>query len=106
MRFESYPLDFHVCDFMMASWLYDENVLNLTISNLNFDSKNQITLLDYEAGVRNLSKSKERQFFVDAYWKNCGFEITLSRNVNKYIVNYYIPSGTLVLISWVRIVVR
>ena len=31
-----------------------------------------------------------------------GFKINLKRNVNKYIFNYYIPSGLMVITSWVR----
>ena len=31
-----------------------------------------------------------------------GFEIRLQRKVEKYVNNYFIPAGLLVIISWVR----
>ena len=101
MRFESYPLDSHVCDFLLSSWIYSEDVLNLTMSSLAFDAENQVSLLDYKPEVRDLAKSKQRKHYVDTYWRIAGFEIVLHRNVQKYIANYYIPSGFLVLVSWV-----
>ena len=30
-----------------------------------------------------------------------GFEIRLERNIQKYIMNYYMPSGLMVTVSWV-----
>ena len=101
MRFESYPLDSHVCDFLVSSWIYSEDVLNLTMSSLTFDAENQVSLLDYKPEVRYLAKSKQRKYYVDTYWRIAGFEIVLHRNVHKYIANYYIPTGFLVLVSWV-----
>ena len=102
MRFESYPLDSHVCDFLISSWIYSEDVLNLTMNSLTFDAENQVSLLDYKPEVRDLAKSKQRKYYVDTYWRIAGFEIVLHRNVHKYIANYYIPTGFLVLVSWVE----
>ena len=31
-----------------------------------------------------------------------GFEISLKRKVEKYLNNYFIPAGLLVIVSWVR----
>ena len=101
MRFESYPLDSHVCDFLVSSWIYSEDVLNLTIQRLDFDAEHQVSLLDYKPEVRDLSTSKQRKFYDIGYWSVAGFEIVLRRNIRKYIANYYIPSGFLVLVSWV-----
>ena len=36
-------------------------------------------------------------------WYSTGCEIRLDRNVKKYLINYYIPSGLLVIASWVSI---
>ena len=101
MRFESYPLDSHVCDFLLSSWIYSEDVLNLTIQRQDFDAEHQVSLLDYKPEVRDLSTSKQRKFYDIGYWSVAGFEIVLRRNIRKYIANYYIPSGFLVLVSWV-----
>ena len=102
MRFESYPLDSHVCNFWLSSWNYNEEVLNLTVQRLDFDAEHQVSLLDYKPEVRDLPMSKQRKFYHGYYWRFAGFEIVLHRNIHKYIANYYVPSGFLVLVSWVR----
>ena len=60
MTFESYPIDSHICYFMLGSYSYDENVLNFTLNQLEFDVTNQVSLLDYFIKVRPLSKKYQR----------------------------------------------
>ena len=134
MTFESYPIDSHICYFMLGSYSYDENVLNFTLNQLEFDVTNQVSLLDYFIKVRPLSKKYQRlkhgygalqhkrtgsdgsssicssSIGFDASWSRLllnpslltGCEIILERHLKKYIINYYIPSGLLVMVSWVN----
>ena len=60
MTFESYPIDSHICYFMLGSYSYDENILNFTLNQLEFDVKNQVSLLDYFIKVRPLSRKYQR----------------------------------------------
>ena len=60
MTFESYPIDSHICYFMLGSYSYDENVLNFTLNQLEFDVTNQVSLLDYFIKVRPLSRKYQR----------------------------------------------
>jgi hypothetical protein len=36
-----------------------------------------------------------------ANYSRTGFEFVLKRNKLKYLVNYYLPSGLFVIVSWV-----
>ena len=57
MKFESYPLDSHVCDFKLGSSKFDSSKLNYTLKQLIFESSDQVGLLDYipqGVKIRNL----------------------------------------------------
>ena len=61
-------------------------------------------LLDYDVRIRPL-KQKDRIYEWEGTASNysvAGFEIVLSRHHLQYIIQYYVPSSLLVLISWVN----
>ena len=60
-------------------------------------------LLDYDIHIQRLSK--ENRFYV---WEGTGsnysldgFEMVFTRHKFQYIIQYYITSGLLVVVSWV-----
>ena len=102
MTFESYPLDSHNCYFMLGSYSHYEANVNVKLYFLNFNISNQVSLLDYSPQVYPLPKSMEK--YIDREmmtYARAGCLIRLERNIIKYIVNHYIPSGLLVIVSWV-----
>ena len=106
MAFNNYPLDEHVCDFKLGSSKMDSSKINYTLSNFTFHQDEQVSLLDYTSKVHGLPDSKKLWFteITDSgnlTWYSTGIEIKLTRKFQKYIINYYIPSGLLVIISWV-----
>ena len=104
MKFETYPLDSHVCDFKLGSPQFDSSKLNFTLQQLIFESSDQVGLLDYVPQVTCLPDEKKLLIEVGRLtWYSTGCEIRLDRNIKKYIINYYIPSGLLVMVSWVGI---
>ena len=85
----------------------------ITIVNfrrISFDAKNQIGVLDYNIGVVPLPKWKQiKTFYPDDPERRhsqsfAGFEIHLARKSNKHIQNYFIPSGIMVIMSWVSVI--
>ena len=93
MTFETYPIDDHNCGIYFTSFGHNISMINLTMSTLEFiEGKN---LLDYSFDVKPDYRVQ--------WWKHSetGLNITLKRNMNKYILNYYIPTGLLVSITWV-----
>ena len=101
MTFESYPIDTHACYFMLGSYSYDEDILNFNLRHLEFDPRDQVSLLDYSLKVNPLPRFKKYRYRGDMKYKRTGCEIVLERNIKKYIINYYVPSGLLVVVSWV-----
>ena len=122
MRFDSYPFDSHICYLKILSWSKNEESLKIEVrwhilekhweninpindfpsSKLDFSESSQVALLDYEVLVEKLPESVRREYFEGGgYFINGGFKMRLKRKTNKYIWNYFIPSGILVSISWV-----
>ena len=50
MRFESFPLDSHVCRFRLGSSSYNEEKMEFSTMLLNYNATSQNTILDYKAG--------------------------------------------------------
>ena len=104
MAFDTYPLDQHVCDLKLGSSKMDSSKINFTLSSLSFSEDEQVSLLDYVPEVQSLPDFK-RLWTEHGHltWYCTGFQMKLVRKFTKYIINYYIPSGLLVIVSWVRI---
>ena len=103
MSFEFYPLDKHVCYFQLTDFDHDGRSLNFTLDGLDFDIESQVSLLDYELNLNSLSEEQQKYKFGSQYWSVAGFEIKMERKIRKYLVNYFIPSGVLAMVSWVSI---
>ena len=75
--------------------------------DLSYDFNQRKTIPDYRIEVNPL---KEKDSFYEWNFGSmstvnmslAGFELSLQRNIQKYLVNYYLPSGILVVVSWVR----
>ena len=93
MTFENYPMDEQECKIYFRSYSHDISELNVTMKTL--EAKKEVKLTDYSFEV----KSNHRLFLGNH--SEAGIDIKLQRNIFKYIVNYYIPSGLLVSVSWV-----
>ena len=63
-------------------------------------------VLDYEISIENLQE-KDKIFVGGALgnYSLAGFEMKLVRHVSHYIINYYLPSGLFVVVSWISFLV-
>ena len=81
----------------------------LSFRDIDFDANNQIGVLDYSVEVYHLTESRQKKTFYENdpelthSQSFAGFEVHLTRKPNKYLQNYFVPSGLLVVISWVGI---
>ena len=72
------------------------NISNVNLTMESLEINEGVNLLDYSYDVASVQRLFLRNH------SEIGVNIKFQRNSYKYIVNYYIPSGLLVSISWVK----
>ena len=91
-----------MCNLEVGSYSSDVKrmMFNTIIKNLEIGGK---AVLDYEVKVQKLRKEDQLLFWEGTgnNYSIAGVEIQLQRNTLKYIIQYYIPSGLFVMVSWV-----
>ena len=103
MDFGSYPLDEHVCYMKFSSYTNDCNAMKINLEQFNFNTTEHFSLIDYTPTVKELPESMRTHYFEEDWCESvAGLEITLKRNIKQYIINFYLPSGLLAFLSWVR----
>ena len=68
---------------------------------LNYDEANEHSVLDFSIDVSSLKD--DMLVYVSGNYSLTGFELKLKRNSFKYLINYYLPSGLFVVVSWVSV---
>ena len=119
MNFDAYPMDKHSCYFTLGSYAFlkqSGQQFNLGLDHLihhynlkhrtkiQFNASDQVAQLDFdEIHVKNLPKRMENCWEQNGLVmsQRTGFEITFQRKIQRYKYTYYIPSGILVVLSWV-----
>ena len=102
LHFEDYPFDSHDCHFEMGSFSHPKEELIFT----ELVIKNHSIYLNQKGFQRSDFLIKLEKLPIEKTELNgysiAGFKIKLQRNIDKYMFNYYIPSGLMVITSWVR----
>ena len=96
--FSFYPFDTHHCDVLFTSHLHTNTVVNYTSSDINDDSMEIQHALKYD--VEYKIQTNEEDIFDD--YSTCGFTVILSRHLQAALINKFIPSFMLVMISFCR----
>ena len=75
-------------------------VFKTIIKNLNIGGK---AVLDYDVTIQHLDEKDQVYLWAGTgtNYSVAGLEMRLQRNTIKYIIQYYIPSGLFVIVSWV-----
>ena len=106
MRFQKYPLDHQFCLFQLGSFIHNDSAMNFYLKRLSFQNSTQFkqnsVVLDYDISIFNLSEENRNHYHpVYGNYTLTGFEMKMQRKISKYVINYYIPSGIFVIVSWV-----
>ena len=84
MRFNKFPLDEHICKFMVGSTNYDDTRMTFANEKLSYDASAGNTILDYQVTIKDLAaKDKILAYGESGNYSITGFEMTLTRNVAK-----------------------
>ena len=102
MTFSWYPKDQQFCDFMIGSYSHDMNAMEFKMDSLEIIKAKQLETLDYKTEISKLPEEECIRNYTKSYYVT-GCKIRLYRNLNKYIVTFYIPSALVVMVSWVKI---
>ena len=84
MRFNKFPLDEHVCKFMVGSINYDDTRMTFENEVLSYYPEQRNTILDYQVSVKDLDDKDKSLIYGDSgNYSLTGFQMTLTRNVAK-----------------------
>ena len=114
MRFNWYPFDDQICDFVIQA-IPDSTKVQLS-NTMNFSLNFQNAVLDYYVRLEKLPGESTqidlgegfdswKDFYgadstAELSWSRTGFQFMLKRRWSRYIFIYYIPSALCVFISW------
>ena len=104
MNFEAFPMDENTCYFSVGSHAplkLSAQLFNLNSAPIGFDASEQVAKLDFTINVKEALPKDVDKTLDGYYYQRSGFEIKFQRKVTGYITSYYIPSGILVVLSWV-----
>ena len=105
MTFESYPMDEQICYFLIGSSKEFEYSGQLFSLNpwypIKFNNSKQVALQGYGLEINPIDDTLSLDSNYGYHFQRTGFEIRFHHNFWKYLMNYYIPSGILVIFSWV-----
>lgn len=76
------------------------------MTDFQFFSCFRSIVLDYDIKIQGLREND--QIFIGGALGNyslAGFEMILQRHVSHYIINYYLPAGLFVVVSWISFLV-
>ena len=108
MNFNKYPLDEHNCYLKMRDYNYHSEIVSYKLNEKDFifNEFQKVSILDYAIDVNHgLPEEQIYDPIAGRNFKNTviGFEINLKRYTKHYILDYYIPSALLVMLSWVSL---
>ncbi|XP_037080118.1 pH-sensitive chloride channel 2-like [Pollicipes pollicipes] len=114
MYLKKFPFDNQVCQVLLESWLHTTQDLVMTWESDTPISSNPIALAEYELTSYRVSNSSfhfpKSSTFNEVQWRTERDVATysrlilnfyMSREPGYYLLDYYIPSGLLVIVSWV-----
>lgn len=109
MNFQKFPFDRQNCTTVIESWMYNTSMLQLhwePTNPVSFYSQLQLTEYDLDGYVCNESVSISDGLTMShgalvGNYSALSFSVLLTREVGYYIIDYFVPSMLIVMISWV-----
>ena len=104
MKLVYFPFDKHICPICIGSYKYHDGLLSMRWSNnLSGMYTDQFTANFFMEGYEGASDyyNKTLPYLSDMFTEHC-FNITIHRKYNIFLVTLYLPSVSLVGLSWVN----
>ena len=104
MKLVYFPFDKHICPICIGSYKYHDALVGMRWSNeLSGMYEDQFTANFFMEGYRNVTDyyNVTLPYLEDNFTEHC-FNITIHRKYNIFLVTLYLPSVSLVALSWVN----
>ena len=103
MQFEEFPFDIQSCGFLLKDLKLTENRFraknNFKWLEPILEKGKTLTSTEYDLELKNASLAGLNR-------SRCGFQVEMVRKTGVYIYTYFVPSGLMVIVSWVSFAVR
>ena len=110
MDFEKYPFDSHSCHFRAGSYNNHDKIVRCTSKfNKGENDKGLIDMqrkLQYVINVKELPSSHRIYRIAGRDWATCGFSLELKRLTTQIIIQVYLTSTSLVIVSWLSFIIQ
>ena len=110
MDFEKYPFDSHYCHFRAGSYNNHDKIVRCTSKfNKGENNKGLIDMqrkLQYVINVKELPSSHRIYRIAGRDWATCGFSLELKRLTTQIIIQVYLTSTSLVIVSWLSFIIQ
>ena len=103
MNLHHYPFDHNSCRFRIKSFSNNFNEIRFQLKH-NFTSHIIDGVKEYETVVEHLDETEKLIKQDDENFALSGFVIKFKRNSFAIVVSLFLPSGILIIISWMRYV--
>lgn len=109
MNFQKFPFDTQNCTTVLESWMYNTSMLQLhwePAKPVSFTAQLQLTEYDLDGYLCNESVSISDGFAMThgalaGNYSALSFSVLMTREVGYYVIDYFVPSMLIVMISWV-----
>lgn len=106
--YDEYPMDEQTCPLRFGSFGYQSDLM-LFSGTVKYESDNQ-RFLKYHVKVRDMPKSEEQYTYQAGdqspeVYSTYGFDLVLTRDQQAHLMRTYLPTGVLVVISWISFLV-
>ena len=111
MNFNNFPIDTQSCKFQIGSYSYDNSQMDFISLNIKFNNQNEQQYNDnhftlWHVKLKRLSAADSILIFEGlGNFSLGGGEFLLRRHVSTYIVGYYLPSGIIIILSWISFII-
>ena len=93
MQFDDFPFDTQNCDIILQDLNLTENT-DYRWEKAEVVQRKPLTSNEYDLSLRNASINRS------------GFRVMMSRKSTVFIYTYFLPSGLMVMVSWISFAVR
>ena len=104
MAFSAFPFDVQTCFFEMSSANLDLGLLELEFE-LQDRTRDGAIVSDYELSMAELDESHRTEARDFGDFSVAGFELILDRRATSYVLRFYTPCFTMVVVSMISFVI-